>query len=778
MKDAVRAGSFDIAKLYEMTSAERRDTLAKYTDAETGAFLNKEFEKAIVSNQKDALKDWVQATFSTVQKKSPAYGQVLERINQLDQIGVLGKDSQPFLQDLVAQKLGMTLTAEEVEGIRTRAQKLEGLYDKVNGVMRDKDGLARQVLPEAGLGDPTQRRQAQLDYFKALKETNDYVSSLNPGHAVKIATSIIGRGNLLFRISSPTINIISNTAWGAYQAVERRILAGQIGGLNTKFAKEYVRNVLEVHQKTGFDLSRMSSLEDEQKVRGEHVTTSEGPGVTRKVARFYEDVVFKQLMSAPDVLGSAIAFSDSANIESTLIATRNEKLTGDDAKTRALSIFKDASRVDPQTLEGIVVREKAIADAQMATFTNDSTTARVALGVRDLINKASGDLTLGDQLMPFVKTPANIVQAGIDVGGFTVIPDFFLRGVKTMHSMYKGNTFSEAAGEEFKGFAAKAVRAGLGFALAVVLSSMFSTDDFIGAYDPKEAGLVGLKRGVNNAIKIGGHWVSLDYFGPVASGFVGMMYARKYGSDLPSIAFNYYRGGATQIVNVPGFETVQDLTSGIADFVSGQTKVDELPGDAAAGAVNFLVSRMTPGIVSDFGKMTDDFERQTKGQGLFAQFEASIPGLRENLPAQTDDLGDQIHTQAPFSQLFFGSRVKEGQDTPVIEELDRLSRTNNLPSLTKIEDNSTRLPVLLQEKGPVVYQKAIDNFYTQYKNGLTKLIENGHYQITSAAGNSINYDYKDKSDEEKKAAITKLKGDVLDSVLAKAGYKAPKKKKS
>lgn len=761
LKEAVRAGSFDIAKLYEMDSAERRATFTKYTDEVTGEFLNKEFEKAIVSNQKDALTNWVQATFSTVQKKSAAYGDVLAKIKSLDDIGVLGRDSQPFLEDLVAQKLGMTLTAQEVEGIRIRAQKLENTYSKIEA-----------------LGDPTQQRKAQLDYFKQLKETNDYVSGLNPAHSLELATSIIGRGNLLFRVSSPTLNIISNTAWGAYQAVERRILSGMIGGFNTQFAKEYVRNVLEVHQKTGFDLSRMSSLEDEQKVRGEHVTTSEGPGMVRKAARFYEDIVFKQLMSAPDVLGSAIAFSDSANIESTLIATRSEKLKGEDAKARALSIFKDASRVDPQTLEGVVVREKAIADAQMSTFTNDSTASRVALGVRDLINKASGDLTLGDQLMPFVKTPANIVQAGIDVGGFTTIPDFFLRGIKTAHSMYKGNTFSEAAGEEFKGFAAKAVRAGLGFTLAAVLASMINPDDFIGAYDPKEAALVGLKRGVNNAIKIGGHWVSLDYLGPIASAFVGMMYAKKYGTDLPSTAFNYYRGGATQVVNVPGFETVQDLTSGIADFVSGQTKVEDLPGDAAAGAVNFLVSRMTPGIVSDFAKMTDDFERKTAGQGIWAQFEANIPGLRESLPAKTDALGQQINTQSPFSQLFFGSRVKEAQDTPIIEELDRLSRTNNLPSLTNIENNSTRLPVLLQEKGQVVYDKALNNFYDQYKNGLSKMIQSGHYTITSAAGNTITYNYKGKSDEEKKDLITKLKGDILDSVLAKAGYKPPKKKKS
>lgn len=761
LKDAVRAGTFDIASLYEMDSQSRRDLFAKYTDPELGKFINKEFEKAIVSRQQDALKEWVQSTFSTVQKKSPAFGNILDKIEQLDSMGVLGKDSTPFLEDLVAQKMGMTLTGEEVQAIREKAQKLETTYAKVEN-----------------LGDPSVDRQAQLEYFSALKDMNDYIAGLNPSHALEVGTSIIGRGNLLARISSPVINIISNTVWGGYQAVERRILSGSVGGANNAFARKYVANALETHQKTGFDVSRMQSLLDEQRVRGEQMTTSEGPGAVRKVARFYEDIVFKQMMGAPDVLGSAIAFSDSANIESTLIASRKEGLSGNAAKARALEIFKDAARVDPQTLEGVVVREKAIADAQQSTFTNESTLSRTALGVRDLLNKASGDLHLGDQLMPFVKTPANIVQAGIDVGGFVAIPDFFIRGLKTFHSMSKGNTFAEASREEFKGFAAKAVRAGLGMALAVILASMFDTDDFIGAYDPKEAALVGLKRGVNNAIKVGGHWVSLDYFGPVASAFVGIMYAKKYGNSLPEKAFNYYRGGASQVVNVPGFDTLGSLIQGATDFVSGKTKVEDLPMEAAQGAVNFVTQRMTPGIVSDFAKMTDEFERTTKGQGLWGQFESRIPFLRKNLPVATDALGDDINTQNPFSQLLFGSRVKEGQDNAVITELDRLSRTNNLPALTKIEDSSTRLPEFLKQKGQEKYDAMVNKFYDSYKTDLEKMIVSGKLVRTSAAGNSIVYDYKNKSDEEKKDLITKLKGDLLDDILEKAGYKPPKKKKS
>lgn len=745
LKDAVRAGQFDVAALYDMSSTERRDLFTQYTDPEMGQFLNRKFEEAIVSRQKNALAEWVQGTFSTVQKKSPGYGKVLEKIEALDELGVIGTEGDAFLEDLVAQKLGMTLTAEEVQTIREKSANLEKLYAEVDNI-----------------GDPSENRQAQVEYFKALEDANDYVRSLTPTGNVKVGFSLIGRGNLLLRISSPVLNIISNTAWGSYQAVERRLTSGSFGGANPEYARQFVAHTFEVYQKSGFDPSRMLSLADEQTIRGEKFVSAQGPGVVRKVARAYEDVVFKQMMGAPDVVGAAIAFADSANIESTLIATRKEGLSGAAATSRALAIFKDAARVDPQTLEGTLVRQKAIADAQVATFTNDSKYAEVSMGIREIMNRATGDLSLGDNVMPFVKTPANIVGAGIDVSGVLTVPEFFVRGVKTFHSVYKGNSLQEAAREEFQGFAKKSIRAGFGFVLAMILSAMIDEDDFIGAYETDKRRLTELKRGVQNAVKIGGTWVSLDYFGPLASPFIGIMYAKKYGTNLPSIAFEYYKGAGIQaIAFLPGLEEAQDIAEGVGNITSGKDRPEKVPENLSKWGIDFLSSRMTPGIVSDLSAMTDEFDRETKGQGLWAGWQKKIPGLRQALPIKTDAFGDDINTQQPFSQLFFGSRVKEAQESLIIDELDRLSISGNLPALTKIEDTSTRLPQLLEQKGPERYQKAVDSFHEQFKEDLDKLIRSKGYQK--------------KSDEEKKDAINDLKGAILDDVLKRAHYKTPKK---
>jgi hypothetical protein len=740
LRDAARDGEFSIASLYDLSSKDRRELFSKYTDPTLGRQINAEFEKVMVSTQKQALSKWVEDTFSTEQKKSPAYGSIREQIDSLDELGVLGTESGPFLEDLVAQKLGLTLSAEEVQTIRGKAAKLEELYKEVDA-----------------LGDPSDARDAQVTYLQALEDTNNYVRSLAPHSNVKVATSVIGRGNLLFRISSPVINIVSNTFWGSYQFVERRLVTGSVGGLNSDFARSYVGFALEMHQKSGFDLTRMIALEDEQKIRGEKITTSQGPGAIRKVGRFYEDIVFKQMMGAPDVLGAAIAFADSANIESTLIAVRKEGLKREAAKKRALEIFQDATRVDPLTLEGVVVREKAIADAQLATFTNDTTYSRVALGIRELINKAGGDVSLGDQLMPFVKTPANIIGAVVDVSGAVTLPEFFIRGLRTIHDTYKGQKLTEATRHEFQGFSRKAVRAGLGLTLALILSAMFDPEDFIGEFDQKEKALNDLKRGVNNAVKIGDKWVSLDYFGPIAAGFVGIMYARKYGGNLAQTAFQYYRGAATQVLNLPGFDAAQTVIDTVGDLASGKTKVNEIPAEASAGAINFVGSRLIPGIVSDFAKMTDDYERQTKGEGVWARFKSRTPFLRQELPISKDVLGEAIHTPPALSQLLFGSRVRIGQDSPIVSELDRLSQSGNLPTLTKVEETSTRFPKLREQKGQVVYERTLESFHGKFKAELARLIKTPRYERLS--------------DEEKKNEINNLKGRVLDQELKRAGYR-------
>ena len=54
LKKSALKGEIDIAKLYDMSSKERRDFFAGHTDTDLGKFINTEFEKAMTSKQKTA----------------------------------------------------------------------------------------------------------------------------------------------------------------------------------------------------------------------------------------------------------------------------------------------------------------------------------------------------------------------------------------------------------------------------------------------------------------------------------------------------------------------------------------------------------------------------------------------------------------------------------------------------------------------------------------------------------------------------------------------------
>lgn len=733
LKDAVRAGEVSIQGLYEMTSGERRSMFEKYAGKELAIDINSAFENAMVSKQKDALKKWAQSVFSEPEKQNANYKDVLDKIESLDKIGALNEQTgQVFLEDLVADKLGIHVTAEEVRGISERAEKLQTEFQNP-----DTDGL------------PT------IEYWKARKEMDDYISSLTPSSKTKVATSIIGRGNMLFSFKSPLTNIESNTVNGIVQALERRISSGTYRGLNGEFAVDFVKKTNKIYQASGFDISRMETLYDNQKRLGEEMTTSEGTGAVRRVGQWYEDVVFKQMMGAPDVAFASTAFADSANLASTKIAYK-EGLSGAQAKDRALEIFKDAVRIDPQTIEGQIVRSQGIADAQYSTYTNKGGYSDLAMAIRTALNKASGDARLGDQLMPFVKTPANVVQAGVDAAGLGAVRGFY-RLPDAIRQMKAGN------GEPMREVTRLFVRSGLGLTLATVLAYAFNPDDFIGDYESlsqKDRDLAALKNAPFNSIRIGDKYISLDYLGPLAAPFVGIMYARKYGDNIPKGIYEYGRGVVSQALKVPGLREFSDLVGEIQDSVQRGDL-----GDVASGltdtAVGYIRARTVPAIVNDVAQATDESQRQT-GTDSLSKTEASVPGLRQGLPEKIDQTSGEVRKSEGFlSTLLFGSRVKTANDNEVITEINRLYGGDAGPTIADIARSSKKVKGLQEQIGQEKFQEALVWYGKRYGERVSEEVADSSYQ--------------ELDDEKKRTKLNSIRDKSVKAMLDEFGYEAPEK---
>ncbi len=726
LKQSALKGNVDVQSLYEMSSKERREFFIKYTDQELGKLINTEFEKAMVSKQKAAITDWAKSVFKPEAKTPPAYKTILDKIDSLDELGVLSPETEnAFLEDLVSDKLGITVTPEEVKSISEKAKKIQEAQEKLGD----------------NLGSPTHTDE-NVEFFKAKKEMDDYLLSLSPANKLKVLTGTVGRGVMLASVKSPLLNIGSNIELAFTEALSRRANNLQLRGADNKLAVSYVKMVNKIYQQTGYDLSRMTKLSDTgasgARVLGDTVH-SQGKGLIRKAGQIIEDTVFKQLMGAPDVAFSGAHFADSVNLNAMKMADGN--------KVQAKEWMEDSMRIEPQTPQGEILREQAILDAQKATWTDNSWASKVSEGIRKIFNEVSGDARVGDYLFPFVKTPANVISTGIDYAGGGVVKAIY----ETVRSIRNGNLGSK---EYFQNITRGLVRSGLGFTAAVIIANNLNDDDFVGAYDPQRSQIEQLRNSNYNAVRIGDKWISMDWFGPLAVPLTAIMYARQHGKTGAEKTFQYGVGALSSVYNLPG---VKDIYGEIKSHAySKNQSLSEATGALQDYITEQLYSRLVPSIVGDVAKATDEYQRKT-GTG-FQAVKSRIPGLRQTLPIKTNVFGEKMADEGASANILFGSRVKTDQENKAIREISRLS--NDLDksiSFTDWDKSSSKVLASFKQK---VGQKRFDEAKIKYgkelKSKLQDVVNNPKYQKMS--------------DDDKLIIINGLDTEAQQKILKQYGF--------
>lgn len=733
LKNSALKGEVDIAKLYEMSSKDRREFFTKHTDPELGKFINTKFEQAVVSKQKDAMLEWAKSVFTPeAQTKSP-YKNIVDKINSLDELGVLNPETaDAFLEDLVSDKLGINVTAEETKEIYERAKDID----------------AAQKTLGKDLGNPKKAEQ-NIAFFKAKKKMDDYLNSLMPANKVRVLSSTIGRGMMLASLKSPILNVGSNMELALSESIARRVGEGAIKTTDNKMATDYIKFINKVYQETGYDLSRMHNLADSGvsggRVLGEK-GHSQGKGKIRRLGRFFEDTVFKQMLGAPDVAFSSAHFADSANIGALKLAQ------GD--KTKAKAIMEDAMRIEPQTAEGEILRAQAILDAETATWTNTTWASKASEGIRKVLNDVSGDARAGDFLLPFVKTPANVISTGIDYaggGGVKLLVDT----VKNFKSLKNGDLkYKQILKKNSRGL----VRSGLGMTAAFILAAGLEDDDFMGAYDPARAQIEGLRNSTENSFRVGNKWVSTNWLGPLSVPFTAMMYAKKYGDNPAEASFQYSKGVFNQILEIPGVKDAAEAFKG--NYKKDQT-LDEMTGETKDWIAEQIFSRIVPSGLSDLAKGTDKYDRQTQGStmGIPNVLLNKIPGIRQTLPKKKNIFGEDVTGESFTSDLLFGARVKTDKENDIIKEINTVSNNadKNINFTDWTKSSSKTLAQFKEKIGPEKYAQATIDYGQELKDQLETMFKSPKY--------------KKLSDDEKAAAIAEQDSDAQEVIFKKYHFK-------
>jgi hypothetical protein len=237
--DKIKSGEITPEKLMDMTSKERHDYFAGFLGDDNASHVNASFEsKLLLKNQQQGIVNWA---MSATGMKPEVQRDILSRVNKMDKV-LTPETQDAFLSDLVAHKLGATVTMEEAGNIATLAKEANRLKKEAETIKSIIDETPEQYEKRAQYGRAAGEFQ---DYVNLLKDRSkektlrQWVMPKNWGEAfVNVAglskslkasfdNSVIGRQGLKTLFTYPDI-------WAKNSAQSFKDFADVLGGKNVK----------------------------------------------------------------------------------------------------------------------------------------------------------------------------------------------------------------------------------------------------------------------------------------------------------------------------------------------------------------------------------------------------------------------------------------------------------------------------------------------------------------------------------------------------------------
>lgn len=209
---ALKEGELTIPKLYNMTDSELNVVFSRYLGKELASFVSANFEKAMLSNQKKAMADWITKTTS---HKDPIRRELMKKVDKLKN-RLTPDQEKGFLKDLVEAKLGLSVSEEEAGTILARKTAVDEAKAKIPEEYINKDEYveAKDMSDEA------------LAYGFALDDFQQYVGKLigreqqlGIGERVKSPIKYFGKnitdafGIARSLLSSWDLGLVGRQAW-------------------------------------------------------------------------------------------------------------------------------------------------------------------------------------------------------------------------------------------------------------------------------------------------------------------------------------------------------------------------------------------------------------------------------------------------------------------------------------------------------------------------------------------------------------------------------------
>lgn len=370
-------------------------------------------------------------------------------------------------------------------------------------------------------------------------------------------------------------------------------------------------------------------------------------------------------------------------------------------------------------------------------------------------------------IIPFVKTPLNILKDGISyIPGLNLIPGAtptrVLRGADgRIKYDAKGNPKRVAylTNEQ------KLARTAIGVAGAVTLAQHVFNNEITGSY-PKDPGKRAAMQAAGipeYAIKVGDKWIPYGRVEPIATGLGFVADNMKILQDTIAKNPNDRKVG----------EIASQITGALANNLANKTFLQGIAGVVQAindperhgsAFVKGFSSLAVPGAVAQFSKASDPNQRiaESFGEAVLNR----IPGQRESLPERYNLFGGVAENPMQGIAGFTGVPIRSAEQTPEQKLVSDLGIDYSMPSkkLKGVEltpEQQSRYQELSSNMLTMKLQQAANNPYLQslpkarQKVILEKQLSDGRAAATRMMYAEMVRDPEFRAEVQRKARIKK-----------------------
>lgn len=383
--------------------------------------------------------------------------------------------------------------------------------------------------------------------------------------------------------------------------------------------------------------------------------------------------------------------------------------------------------------------DAATQSALKATFKDDNKLTRLVSRVK----RESG--LVGEVVLPFTKTPANIAVRAYDYS-----PAGLAAGIAKW--VKNGGDPSAYIDDISKGLTGTAAIA-LGALLykAGVITGPASENADQAQYDKMQGKLP-------FAINVGGNYYTFDWMQPASSALVlGSTLASQVEKDGSLDAESVAEAIRTSLVSMG--DTLLDMSplQSVADIFGGYgTPTENVLSEFAE-----VPQRLIPSLTGAITRVVDPVQRQTFSNGdpvgtQIASAQSKIPGLSQSLPAAYDTWGREITRADSIGEGIFNQFVNPGEfgnanPTPMDDEISRLFEATGQTSVFPQKANWT-------ETFGGESHKLTNEEYSDYQRTMGQISYHGAFSLMDSQL------YNALDDQQKASA--------LESVYSVGRYKA------